>query len=247
MSNNNHRRPRRCHHCGCVKMARECWRNFPYYGGPCPDVNGCYGYTPCDEDDDNDNDRCGRCGRRNRWDRDDRCDRCNRCDRCDRCDQDEPVEQVRGNSRSNRNGRRRDRCCCRFSDSTSAVFTASTPLAVSANGIVPLLMYNPGRDCVFTPSGGSVRLEEAGTYLAMYTVQVPEGAELTSTLTLNVNGVAQYPATLQQTASNPVSTVQTIFDAEEGDTVSLRTSEAISLPDASSQPAFNLALIKLDE
>ena len=193
--------------CGCMRMARGYWSNFPYYTGPCADVDGCYGR---DRDDDR---NCG-------CDHDE--DRCER--RHHRC-------------------RRHRRC--------RGMFTAFLPVAVSANGIVPLCVNNPCRESDYQVNSGLITLENEGTYLATYTVKVPEATALDTMITLNVDGASQSAAATQiVTAAGDATssyTGQAIFEAGDGATVSLRTSEAINVTDPAAQPMFTLSLVQLDE
>ena len=190
-----------------MKMARGCWQSFPYYGGPCPDTDGCYGWRPNDDDNDCD---CG------------------------------------GNER--RRCRRRRRCwdnpCC-------GIFLSWLPVAISPNGIVPLAMNNPCRDAGFEVNSGLITVKDAGIYLATYTVRVPETAALDTTITMNVNDASQSPAitrVLTEAGQTTTAyTAQAIFEADEGDTVTLRSSEAINVTDTSTQPLFTLSLVKLDQ
>ena len=220
-SNNGCRRRRR----GCMKLARGYWENFPYYTGPCPDAEGCYGWRRC-----------------RRWeDCDDEQETENECEchcHCE-CEQDDPCERPR---------RRRRRCrrgpCC-------GMFVAYLPVAVGPNGIIPLVFNRPCRDDSFEVNSGMVTLERAGTYLATYTVRVPETAALDTTITLNVDNASQAPAVTQVVteagAATSAYTAQAVFTADEGDTVTLRTSEAINVTDTAVPPLFTLSLTRLDD
>ena len=186
---------------GCLDSvnARWRWENFPYYDGPCPDVDGDYCANP--------NDDCG-------------------CDRCDRGER--------------RRCRGRGMCC--------GLFTAMLPMAVTANGIIPLGTtgcLNGKED--FALNSGLITLKRAGTYMATYTVRVPEGAALDTTATLNVNDASQSSAITRVGGTSPsAATAQAVFQADAGDTVTLRTSEAINITAANAQPLFTLSLMKLD-
>lgn len=177
---------------GCLGCVNDRWRwdDYPYYGGPCPDVNGDYG---------------------------------------DNCDRD----------RDRRRCRRR-RCF--------GMFTAMLPMAVVANGIIPLGVngcLNGKED--FNINSGLITVKRAGTYLATYTVRVPEGAALNTDVTLNVNGASQSAALAEVGGTAPFgTTAQAVFEADEGDTVTLRSSEAISITESVPQPLFTLSLVKLD-
>ena len=260
-----------------MKLARSCWENFPYYTGPCPNVDGCYGWCGCngnnggsssncdcnckctcncncncDDNDDNeceqtcDYDRCYRrcCRKCREWCRaqcesdDDDDDDC-LCDPCDPCE----------HGHHHRCRRRRRRRCC-WKGPCCGMFLAHLPMAVGPNGIIPLVFNNPCKDESFEVNSGLVKLEREGTYLATYTVRVPETAALDTTVTLNVDNAAQAAATTQVLteagAATSEYTGQAIFQAGEGDTVSLRTSEAINVTDTATQPLFTLSLVRLD-
>ena len=156
-------------------------------------------------------------------------------------------DDCRDDCRDSREGRRRGRRRC-GREGRCGIFSAMLPIAVAANGIVPLV--NCG--CAGGPGGfpvncGLITLEEEGTYLATYTVRVPEGAAVASTFTLNVNDASQSSAVAEVGGQGPVGyTAQAIFDACERTTVALRSSEAINLTDTSVQPLVTLSLVRLD-
>lgn len=214
MSNNNSNR----RGCGCMRMVRGCWNNYPYYMGPCPDEEGRY-RGDCD-DDDRDNDRN------------------------DDCDNDRDDDRNCGRRRRGNCRRRRDRRC-------NGMFTAWLPVAIGANGIVPLASNNPSRDSCFDVNGGLITLEKSGVYLAIYTVLVPEDVELDTLVTLNVDGAAQSSATTQVITDDGDGTAsftgQAIFEACEGATVSLRTSDCIKVTEPATQPMFTLSLVRLED
>ncbi len=127
------------------------------------------------------------------------------------------------------------------------IFSAMLPMAVAPNGIIPLVNGNcfcQGGD--FAVNCGLITVEEAGTYLATYTVRVPEGQTLTSNITLNVNDACQSTAITEVGGEGPVSfTAQAICDMCERSTVALRSSEAINLTDPSVQPLVTLSLVRI--
>lgn len=184
---------------GCLNNVGGRWRwdDYPYYGGPCPSVEGVYD--------------------------------CN-------CDGERSDE--------GRGCRRRRRRCRGF-----GIFSAMLPMAVASNGIIPLVSgvctYG-GRD--FPINSGMVTVEEAGTYLATYTVRVPEAAALATTMTLNVNDASQSSAIVEVGGEGPVGyTGQAIFEVGDRATVALRTSEPINITETSPQPLVTLSLVRLDE
>lgn len=172
---------------GCLGDRYRCG-NYPYYGGPCPDVDGCYGEAY------------------------------------------------------------RERCV-RRPGGCFGMFSAMLPMAVAANGIIPLV----GNNCMsnvkdFPVNSGLITVEEKGTYLASYTVRLPEGAALDSTITLNVNDASQSSAITNVGGEGPAGfTAQAIFDVADRATVALRSSEPINLTDSSAQPLVTLSLVRLDE
>ena len=138
-------------------------------------------------------------------------------------------------------GRRKDR------ESKYGIFTAMLPMAVAPNGIIPLVNGNGLCQCGdFAVNSGLITVEEAGTYLATYTVRVPEGQTLTSNITLNVNDASQSSAITEVGGAGPVSfTAQAICDVCERSTIALRSSEAITMTDPSVQPLVTLSLVKI--
>ncbi|MDO4866248.1 MAG: hypothetical protein Q4C10_06790 [Clostridia bacterium] len=183
---------------GCLNSleSRYRWDNYPYYGGPCPDVNGAANDGDCDRDEHRGR-RRRHCGRRNGF----------------------------------------------------GMFSAMLPMAVAANGVIPLVgsCGCPGWEN-FNVNSGLVTVKEEGTYLATYTVRLPEGADVNSTITLNVNDASQSSAITQVGGAGPgCFTAQAIFDACGDTTVTLRSSEAINITEPSAQPLFTLSLVRLEE
>lgn len=150
------------------------------------------------------------------------------------CDEDGEENGARGR-------RRRNRPCY-------GMFMAMAPTAVAPNGIIPLVGCNGlYYDEKLAVNGGMITIEEGGTYLASYTVRVPEGAEVDSTITLNVNDASQSSAIANVGGGAPNSfTAQAIFEACDRSTVTLRSSDAINVTDTSAQPLFTLSLVRLD-
>ena len=139
--------------------------------------------------------------------------------------------------------RRRRRHRCRF-----GLFSAMLPMAVAANGIVPLASNNcMGAVSEFPVNSGLITVEEEGTYLATYTVRVPEGQTVDSTFTLNVNDASQSSAVVEAGGQGPTGfTGQAIFDVRDRSTVTLRSSDAINLTETAVQPLVTLSLVRLD-
>lgn len=127
------------------------------------------------------------------------------------------------------------------------LFTAMLPMAVTANGIIPLANNNCLCSNDFPVNSGLITVEESGTYLATYTVRAPEGATLDTTVTLNVNDASQSSAIAEVGGTAPTgTTAQAIFEVNDYATVTLRSSEAINITETSAQPLFTLSLVKLD-
>ena len=138
--------------------------------------------------------------------------------------------------------RRRRRGRCDF-----GLFSAMLPMAVTANGIIPLVNNSCVKANDFPVNSGLITVEERGTYLATYTVRVPEGAAMDSTITLNVNDASQSSAIAEVGGAAPATTTaQAIFEVNDRATVTLRSSESINITDTCAQPLFTLSLVKLD-
>lgn len=131
--------------------------------------------------------------------------------------------------------------------SNCGIFSAMVPIAVAANGVIPMVCMNGVGGSGFPVNSGVISIAEGGTYLATYTVRVPEEAELKSTITLNVNGAPQSTAIAEVGGTAPLSsTAQAIFEVNDNATVTLRSTEAINITDTSMQPLFTLSLVRLD-
>lgn len=125
------------------------------------------------------------------------------------------------------------------------IFTTAIPVAVAANGVIPL------NGCCMEPglkqNGGVVSITEPGTYLATVTARVPEGVTVDSTVTLNANDASQYSALMVLSGEGPTSSSsQALFEVSDHTTVSLLSSEALNITEASPQPMFTLSLVRVD-
>jgi len=158
------------------------------------------------------------------------------------CDGDDREEK--GGRCGSRGRQRRRRRHCQH----SGIFMGMMPMAVAPNGIVPLI----NNSCLcggdgFSVNSGMVSIEKGGTYLATYTVRIPEGTALDSTITLNVNDASQSSAIAEVGGDGPQSyTAQAIIDVNDYATVTLRSTEAINIANTSPQPLFTLSLVQLD-
>lgn len=225
-------------------------RNYPFYTGNCPNACGCYN-CGCTAGVTNQNIRgyygwrnvgdscgcsactsarnsacCGECGRCNGCNTCS-CGSCNECDDCNGC----------GCGCDDCN------CGCGTHNPVYGLFSANVPLTVTAGAAVPLVPTAVSTND-FTVAGGAITVNRCGVYLATYTANIPIGAEVDTTLVLNVNGAAQ-PSTLQ-TVSTPGSyTGQTVFTANAGSTVSLISSAALSLTEPIGQNVVNLTLTRI--
>lgn len=163
-----------------------------------------------------------------------------------------PCPDRNGNYEVARSGyedeyRRCDGGSLRDRETKYGLFTAMLPMAVAPNGIIPLVNGNGLCKCGdFAVNCGLITVEEAGIYLATYTVRVPEGQTLASNITLNVNDASQTTAIAEVGGEGPVSfTAQAICDMCERSTVALRSSEAINITDPSVQPLVTLSLVRI--
>lgn len=157
------------------------------------------------------------------------------------CDNDNDDRDECRRDGGRRGGRRKHR------RADFGLYTAMLPMAVAANGIVPLVGGNCVTDWGMNVNSGLITVEEEGTYLATYTVRVPEEATVESTFTLNVNEASQSSAVMQVGGAGPAgNTAQAIFEVCDHATVTVRSSEAINLTATSTQPLVTLSLVKLE-
>ena len=197
-----------------VAMCQRC-ENFPFYTGPCPDVNGCYCDSNCCE---NTTSSCS-CN----------CNCQNNCNCCN-CEIEEPVVPC---------------CCgcCNISTPAYGLFTANEPLNVAAGGIIPLVSTVNYPDA-FVVSNGTIVFRKQGTFLATYTVRIPSGGTANTTIDLNVNGVPQIPAEVTVSGPG-VYSAQTIFTVTDGSMLTLTSSNALNLIGATTSPIFTLSLVEI--
>lgn len=94
-------------------------------------------------------------------------------------------------------------------------------------------------------TNGVVTFCRCGVYLATYTVHVPTGSEVDTSIVMNVNGVAQ-PNTLLNVAAVGSYTGQTVFTANAGTTLSLVTSAALSITEPVGQNVVTLTFTRID-
>ena len=131
-----------------------------------------------------------------------------------------------------------------------AMLSACQPLAVAANGNVPLAKAET-RNPAFGVNGGVVSLYNPGVYLATMTVRVPAATAVDSTFALALNDVS-LPTTItpvETTADDTqafTATSQALFTAEAGDAVAIRSDDTVNLTDPAIEPMFVLTLVRLD-
>ena len=163
--------------------------------------------------------------RRNCCQEDDCCEE--RCD--DRCDD-------RGECRRRRRHRH---------GAMGGIFTTSIPVAVAANGVIPLNGCCIENDLRL--NGGVVTITEPGNYLATVTARVPEGVTVATTVTMNANDASQYSSLMVLGGAGPASSsAQAIFEVNDRTSVSLISSEALNITEASPQPLFTLSIVRID-
>ena len=129
----------------------------------------------------------------------------------------------------------------------NGIFCANLPIAVAANGFVPLAGgVNCQCDGSLDVNCGIICIHQPGTYLASYDVRLPAGTALDTTVTLNVNEASQSSAVTMITPDGGSSySAQAIFTVCDDATVTLRSTAPITLTDPSLQPLFTLSLVLL--
>ena len=131
-----------------------------------------------------------------------------------------------------------------------AMLSACQPLAVAANGNVPLAKSS-ARNPAIGVNGGVVSLYNPGVYLATMSVRVPAATEVDSTFALALNDV-NLPTTITPVETTAeagqafTATAQAMFTAEAGDALTIRSSETVNLSEPMIEPMFVLTLVRLD-
>jgi len=246
------------------------YRNYPFYTGNCPNACGCY-HCGCTAGVTNQNCRhcyhncgcingnsgcCDNCGGCNTGDtcgcclgNGACCDNMNGCSCgnicCDHCGCDDLCGSG-GNCDGCCNHCGCDRCCGHHNHGDCPVyglFSSGVPLTVTAGAAIPLATTSVSNHD-FTVSNGAVTINCCGTYMATYTVNVPAGAEVDTTIVMNVNGIAQ-PSTLLNVDVAGSYTGQTVFKANAGTTVSLVSSAAFSITEPVGQNIVTLTLTRI--
>ena len=140
--------------------------------------------------------------------------------------------------------RRQDSCCeqgCRF-----GIFTASLPMAVAANGVIPLI--SGPCDSGIAVNSGVITLYQPGTYLATVTARMGADTAVDSTVTLNVNEASQSSAVIELGGAGPMnSSAQAVFEVVDHALVTLRSADPINVSTSAPQPLFTLSLVRLEE
>ena len=167
------------------------------------------------------------------------CDSCNSCcsDCCDDCCDD---------------------CCsdcgsCCDECSTAAVaaeFVAIAPESEIAGGALNF-RFESGNEDAFTIRPDGIRMRFPGRYIASYNFLAPAGNNISTMLSLALNGTdlfasQTFAAPAVQTSATS-ATGQAMFDANPGDKLTLNTSAAIEIPrSAGNGPVATLIIYRID-
>lgn len=130
----------------------------------------------------------------------------------------------------------------------AAAFTAAAPVQLGPGGNVNFTAAGGNPDGFSVESGG-IRIENAGTYMAIYTVNVPANAAVSSRFVLTMNG-SSIPASamdVSATADDGTggNTISTLFTAEEGSLLNLSSLSPVSIGASPASNIFTLTLIAI--
>jgi len=122
-------------------------------------------------------------------------------------------------------------------------FTAYGPFSLAPGGTVPLA----GMSCEC--SAGSVVIPSDGVYYAVISVEVPDCVDAETCIRLELDDRRLTPPEINVSACGSCAahsyTGHAVFQAAAGSLLKLTSTEALNVPDATSQPVFTLTLIRL--
>lgn len=128
----------------------------------------------------------------------------------------------------------------------AAAFTAAAPVQLSAGGSVSFSAAGDIPDGFSVESGG-IRIENAGTYMAIYTVNVPANAAVSSrfVLTLNGSSISASAMDVSATAGDGTngSTMSALFTADAGSLLNLSSLSPVNICPGPASNIFTLTII----
>ena len=167
------------------------------------------------------------------------CDSCNSCcsDCCDDC-----CDDCCSDCGS---------CCDECSNAAvAAEFVAIAPESEIAGGALNF-RFESGNEDAFTIRPDGIRMRFPGRYIASYNFLAPAGNNISTMLSLALNGTdlfasQTFAAPAVQTSATS-ATGQAMFDANPGDKLTLNTSAAIEIPrSAGNGPVATLIIYRID-
>ena len=140
--------------------------------------------------------------------------------------------------------------CCNGCETLHGMFASFPPISVSGNGNVCLAASGIDEND-FAISNGEIVIPASGTYHAVFSVNVPEGVALDTTMDLTLNGTI-IPATtttintLSNTETTSGYTGHAVFHANANSRLALHSSNAIVIsPSVTNKNVFSLTLFRV--
>lgn len=241
---------------GCTRvgalgtLCRTGCRN-PYYTGPCPPA-------PC-------TDHCGNCTsngcgccrcRRNA--QTNSCSSCGCDNGCNHCGHDHCCKHCGCHGGCSDTGCGCNHCACDDCDDCDdcdrrrgrdyGVFALSGPVSLCAGGAVEFSPCDVNPDC-FACKKGCIVLRRPGLYRATLTADIPRFTEVDTALRLERNGKAIPAAEINVEAGECASamnyTADAIFEADAGDQLKIRITNAVNIDCTAGRNVFRLTLYRI--
>jgi hypothetical protein len=130
----------------------------------------------------------------------------------------------------------------------NATFIAGAPVSLAAGDNITLSSINSNTDG-FIPTTGGIRIQNAGTYMVFYTVQIPAGEPINTRLMLTLDGgniaSSAVDVVTEATDGTTAYTMQAIIQAGDNSLLNLVTQGPLAISSASSANLVTLSILQI--
>lgn len=130
----------------------------------------------------------------------------------------------------------------------NATFIAGAPVSLAAGDNITLSSIStdtPG----FIPTTGGIRIQNAGTYMVFYTVQIPASEPINTRLMLTLDGgniaSSAVDVVTEATDGTTAYTMQAIIQAGDNSLLNLVTQGPLAISSASSANLVTLSILQI--